>query len=91
MDFDHRDPKEKMSGISEMVAGGYTDARIEEEVAKCDVVCANCHRLREHERRALRAFRTPVIQETGGGYAVLDSLLMPHPVPFRRWIGRMHY
>lgn len=27
-----------------MVMGGYGLARIKEEIVKCDVLCANCHR-----------------------------------------------
>ena len=52
MDFDHRTGEKKFFNIS--VAGGQTRLsweRIAEEIAKCDVVCANCHRIRTHERR----------------------------------------
>lgn len=45
MDFDHRDKKEKKFNL----AAGHTRAGIElllAEIAKCDVVCANCHRIR---------------------------------------------
>lgn len=46
MDFDHRDPSTK-----EMEIGGRWHlawSRLEAEIAKCDVVCANCHRERTH-------------------------------------------
>jgi hypothetical protein len=49
MDFDHRDGEEKLGNISAMVAG-WTWKRILAEVAKCDVVCANCHRIRTARR-----------------------------------------
>ncbi len=43
LDFHHIDPSQKKFSI-----GGYylikTDAEVEEELAKCVVVCANCHR-----------------------------------------------
>ncbi len=45
MDFDHRDPALKRFTVSRMV-GRATTAAIVDEVAKCDIVCANCHRLR---------------------------------------------
>ena len=49
MDFDHRPSEKKLAQISQMVWMPW--ARILEEIAKCDLVCANCHRLRTHERR----------------------------------------
>lgn len=49
MDFDHRPGVEKKFNISN--AGGRAWETIEAEIAKCDLVCANCHRLRTIERR----------------------------------------
>jgi hypothetical protein len=52
MDFDHRPGEEKAFALAN--AAGWTRIslkRLEEEVAKCDVVCANCHRIRTHQRR----------------------------------------
>lgn len=46
MDFDHRDFKSKSANISDMIAKSRPWALIMEEIAKCDIVCANCHRLR---------------------------------------------
>jgi predicted transcriptional regulator len=48
MDFDHRDPSQKMGEVTRLVSSG--EKRVLEEVAKCDVVCANCHRERTHSR-----------------------------------------
>ena len=44
LDFDHRNPEEKSFSISE----GYfkSEQELIEEVEKCDIVCANCHRKR---------------------------------------------
>ena len=50
MDFDHRDPGQKRYTGSRMV-GRAGNARIMAEVAKCDIVFANCHRDRTHRRR----------------------------------------
>ncbi len=50
MDFDHRDPSNKRYTVSRMV-GRAGVARIMAEVAKCDIVCANCHRARTYARR----------------------------------------
>lgn len=46
MDFDHRDPDVKTFTIGNAVAMGWRIERILEEVLKCDIVCANCHRIR---------------------------------------------
>lgn len=40
--FHHRDGDKKFS-ISRAVARGWGEARIYDEIAKCDVLCANCH------------------------------------------------
>ncbi len=52
MDYDHRDPSTKKFGIS---AGSFRESRkaIELEIAKCDLVCSNCHRQRTYEQRLL--------------------------------------
>lgn len=44
MDFDHRDPTQKTKGIASMTC--WSVERIMEEVDKCDIICANCHRIR---------------------------------------------
>lgn len=47
MDFDHRDPSTKRFSIGRQVASYGIDA-LRAEIAKCDVVCANCHRIRTY-------------------------------------------
>lgn len=49
MEFDHRDGSEKVFEIASATRLGRF--RILEEAAKCDLVCANCHRLRTLFRR----------------------------------------
>lgn len=51
MDFDHRGGEEKEAGIARMVWSTVSWARIEAEIAKCDLVCANCHRIRTYKRQ----------------------------------------
>jgi hypothetical protein len=46
MDLDHRDPSTKLYGPAHLYRTSMKAAI--EEVAKCDVVCANCHRERTH-------------------------------------------
>jgi hypothetical protein len=48
--FDHRDPQQKAFTISYEL-GRVTDKRIIDEMAKCDVVCHNCHALRTHHNK----------------------------------------
>jgi hypothetical protein len=54
MDFDHRDPDQKVKRVPAMIAS-HGIGKILAEVAKCDIVCANCHRLRTFYRRAKQA------------------------------------
>ncbi len=46
LELDHRDETEKLHNLSRMWYNGYSWKKIEEEIAKCDVRCANCHRRR---------------------------------------------
>lgn len=48
-EFDHV-RGEKFSDISKMVSSNYGLKAIIEEVAKCDIVCANCHKIRTSTR-----------------------------------------
>lgn len=49
MDFDHRDPSAKVRDISRMMGSPWE--KVLSEVAKCDLICANCHRIRTKCRR----------------------------------------
>jgi len=48
MDFDHVNG-EKVQNIGEMLS--YSIESILTEISKCEVVCANCHRIRTYERQ----------------------------------------
>lgn len=50
MDYDHRDGSVKHKNVATLVGEGYSRKSILEEVAKCDLVCANCHRIRTQSR-----------------------------------------
>lgn len=50
MDFDHREGEKKVCAISTLRGRSGSVKRIMSEVAKCDLVCANCHRQRTHAR-----------------------------------------
>jgi len=52
LDFHHRDPLSKTLEISKMVDHGFAYDKIEQEIAKCDVLCSNCHRIKHWNERA---------------------------------------
>jgi len=51
MDFAHRDPSSKKYNIGSMFAHHYGRALIQKELDKCDLVCANCHRIRTRNEK----------------------------------------
>lgn len=54
MDFDHRPGEIKVADIARLSARGGSEAVLLAEIAKCDVVCACCHRLRTKRRGGWR-------------------------------------
>jgi hypothetical protein len=50
MDFDHRPGEQKRTEVSRIAAEWPSMAVLLAEIAKCDLVCANCHRLRTKHR-----------------------------------------
>lgn len=44
LDFDHTDRKKKFASVSYMISKGYSISRVKEEINKCEIRCANCHR-----------------------------------------------
>jgi len=61
MDFDHT-RGEKVSEVGVLVTRGASVSRILAEIDKCDIVCANCHRIRTHTRREERK-RARLVQQ----------------------------
>lgn len=51
LEFDHRDDSVKVASVAVLARSGYPLAKVQEEVKKCDVRCANCHRIRTHKQR----------------------------------------
>jgi hypothetical protein len=62
MEFDHK-PGTKLFKISAMAAKSLREVLA--EVAKCDVVCANCHKERTHARRVVDS-RERIVTAVGG-------------------------
>lgn len=69
MDFDHRPNEKKLFGIS--IYRSLKLSSIIAELRKCDIVCANCHRLRtfnrgQHSSRKLRDFSNDSVPADSG-------------------------
>lgn len=63
MDYDHINDDKTMS-VSQTITHGWAFKRVLTEIAKCDLVCSNCHRIRTDIRR-LRTSRTDLITKIG--------------------------
>ncbi len=48
LDFHHRDPSSKEGTISDLIDTG-SDEKFYAEVAKCIIICANCHRKQHYD------------------------------------------
>ena len=44
IDFHHKKGEKKENLVSFMVSNGFSIQKIKEEIKKCQVLCANCHR-----------------------------------------------
>ncbi len=54
MDFDHRNPSEKLLGLAVMRRRRMAFSLIRAEIDKCDVVCSNSHRGRTNNQNPAR-------------------------------------
>lgn len=80
LEFDHEEPEAKTADVARLASMNIAWERVEAEIAKCSVRCANCHRRRtaemfgywragvERDRRAASA---------GRARARLESLCLP--------------
>ena len=53
MDFDHRPNTDKKFNIGERYANAPISV-LRAEIAKCDVVCSNCHRIRTWKKKGYK-------------------------------------
>lgn len=49
LEFDHRPEFKKLDGVYRVLRN-YGEDMAWAEIAKCDVVCANCHKIRTYQR-----------------------------------------
>ena len=54
LEFHHSHDTDKEFSIGEAVSNNYGFKRIKEEVEKCIIICANCHRIIHYEERGKR-------------------------------------
>lgn len=47
LDWHHLDPDEKVNSISEMIRDRVSMDKLQVELDKCELICANCHRIEE--------------------------------------------
>jgi hypothetical protein len=52
LQFHHADPRQKEVSIADAVRRGWARERILAELAKCEVLCANCHAKHHAKERA---------------------------------------
>jgi hypothetical protein len=53
LQFHHREGGTKELNLGEVIAQGWGKQRILDEVAKCEVLCANCHLIHHADERGL--------------------------------------
>jgi len=63
LEFDHRNPSEKKNGIAKMLRQG-SWKRMLAEIEKCDIRCANCHRIKTSEQFSY--FRSNLLRNERG-------------------------
>ena len=81
MDLDHLNPKEKLYSLTTGFLTHSTPEDIIEEVLKCQLVCANCHRLisskAKHQKDTLTYLS--VGNEVFGSKGILERMSAPAP------------
>jgi len=51
LEFDHRAPQDKFKIVAKMLSGHYSWQSLENEIQKCDIRCANCHRKKTYSEQ----------------------------------------
>lgn len=46
LEFDHRKSEEKLGNVADLAINGVSLSNLVSEMEKCDVRCANCHRIK---------------------------------------------
>jgi hypothetical protein len=56
LELDHRPGEKKIGTVSQLLFHAWP--KVKTEIAKCDVVCANCHRIRTFQRAGSPTYTT---------------------------------
>ena len=75
LDFDHIGT-DKVGDVGRLAHSRIAWARLLAEIAKCEVVCANCHRIRTYERERARARAMPKPPPQADGQLTFDELAL---------------
>ena len=51
MQWDHLPGQKKLTEVGEMLRANFSRKTVLTEIAKCELVCANCHAVRTHRRK----------------------------------------
>lgn len=77
LEFDHTNGQ-KSRGIADLLSWGFNWSTIEAEMAKCEVRCANCHRIKTIEQdRGWRS--TQPVHQAAKSYQMMHVYLCDHP------------
>ena len=57
LEFDHIDPETKTTNVSKLIHSVRPWEEVLEEIEKCEVRCASCHRVRTHHQRKTQLLR----------------------------------
>lgn len=66
LEFDHRNPADKVANVGRLAADGFGVKSLIREVLKCEVRCANCHRIRTTEEHHFKFRRSPSVTACDG-------------------------
>ncbi len=58
LQFHHKDPAQKIMGVTNMLYRGWPKSEVLKELSKCACLCANCHFIEHYEQRLEKANST---------------------------------
>lgn len=86
LDCHHRNQSEKEMAVGRMITYGYGKQKLRDELQKCDVLCANCHR-KEHATAAPATEEGGDVDQTGRQDGTDDSRLREWVTEYKRARG----